>query len=161
MNPFEANKKATVLIGVAIATAAFLLSYLLMPTLIAQRQPQGVELIEARLTPLSVKSSQPATLTVRIANNLNENVNVTVLISINGDVEKYVNVTGFNIEKVSKGLWLWRFGVMPPSSEVKYVAKLIFSIPSGIAEIKYRVHVDYMADDTLFESEDFIIKVSS
>ena len=73
MNPFEADKKAVTLMAVAIVAAAFLLSYILVPTLIAQRQPQGVELIEARLAPLSVESGQPATLTVRIANNLNEN----------------------------------------------------------------------------------------
>lgn len=160
MSAFDFDKRATVVVGLAIV-AAFLVGYLIVPTLLAQQQPQTVELIEAKMIPTSVKAGQPSSLIVRIANNLDQNADVKVLLVIEGDVEKYVSITGFNVKKVSDGVWLWDFGIMPPGSEVKYVAKLVFNIPSGIAEIKYRVHADFVANGTSFNSEDFIIRISN
>ena len=161
MSLFDFDRRAAVVVGLAVVVAAFLIGYLVVPTLLAQQQPQDVELLEANIVPTSVKAGQPSSLIVRIANNLDENINVKVLLVIEGDIEKYVSITGFNVEKISNGVWQWDFGIMPPSSEVKYVAKLAFNIPSGIAEIKYRVHVDFVANGSSFDSRDFIIKVSS
>ncbi|MEM2725415.1 MAG: hypothetical protein QXP47_06585, partial [Candidatus Nezhaarchaeales archaeon] len=68
--------------------------------------------------------------------------------------------SGFNVVKISEGVWRWDFGVLPPLSEVKYVANLVFNIPSGIAEIKYRIYVDVVANGSTVDSRTFVIAVS-
>jgi len=157
----DLDRRAVFGVSIALIVAGFLIGYFVVPMFIHHEQPKGITVLEAYITPSEVKSEQPTSLVVRVSNNLEEYANVTVLISIEGDVERYVNISGFRISKQSPGLWNWSFGVMPPHSEVKYVAEMTFNVPSGIAEIKYRVNVYFEANGSIFDSKTFIIKVST
>ncbi|MCS7139358.1 MAG: hypothetical protein N3F04_00990 [Candidatus Nezhaarchaeota archaeon] len=152
--------RRVVVLVVAIVVVTFLTSYFITLLPSAQKQQNGVRLLNASFSLSSVKSGEPVVLTVRVANELNDSVYVDVLLSIGGEVEKYVEVAGFNIKKIREGTWLWNLGLMPPGSEIKHVAKLTFNIPSGIAEIKYRLRAEFIANGTTFDSKDLLIKVS-
>ncbi|MEM2213696.1 MAG: hypothetical protein QXD66_00665 [Candidatus Nezhaarchaeales archaeon] len=165
MGAFDDNRRALLLIGMVAIAVIALMSFLIASALTPQQQQvvpefRGVKVLEAYTNPSSVKVGEPALLIVRVSNNLNHNAEVKVFISIKGEVEKYVTVSGFNVVKISEGVWRWDFGVLPPLSEVKYVANLVFNIPSGIAEIKYRIYVDVVANGSTVDSRTFVIAVS-
>lgn len=165
MGAFDDNRRVLVFIGAIAVAVIILMGFLVASALTPQQQQgvpefRGVKVLEASITPLSVKVGEPALLVVRVSNNLNQNAEVRVLISIKGEVERFVIASGFNVVKIGEGIWLWDFGTLPPLSEVKYVANLVFNIPSGIAEIKYRLHVDVAANGSTVDSRTFVIAVS-
>ncbi|MEM0240419.1 MAG: hypothetical protein QXP29_03015 [Candidatus Nezhaarchaeales archaeon] len=165
MGAFDDNRGALLFIGVIAIAVVALMSFLIVSAITPQQQQvvpefRGVRVLEAYTNPSSVRVGEPALLVVRVSNNLNHNAEVKVFISIKGEVGKYVMVSGFNVAKIGEGVWQWDFGVLPPLSEVKYVANLVFNIPSGIAEIKYRLYVDVVANGSTVDSRTFVIAVS-
>jgi|GEM_PF-1419115 hypothetical protein len=166
MGAFDDSKAARVLAMVVIAVAALLAGYFLASALASGQSPQqqsqefrGVRVLEAYVDPSSVRAGETTHLTVRVSNPLNDFVDVKVMILIKGEVEKYATVSGFNVVKLSEGAWQWSWGSLPPLSEVKYVVNMAFNVPSGVAEIKYRVQVDVVANGSTIDSRTFIIQV--
>ncbi|MEM4576163.1 MAG: hypothetical protein QW701_01730 [Candidatus Nezhaarchaeales archaeon] len=155
---YDSNQRV-VFLGALAAVVAFLVGYFAVPALVAQERGQGVEILEAKITSASIKASEPTFLVVRVSNVQSSYTDFKVLISIKGDVERYVTIRGFNVEKIGDGVWQWSFGIMPPFSEVKYVVELTFNIPSGIAQIKYRIHVDFLVDGSTIDGRDFVVEV--
>jgi len=168
MGAFDDSRVARVLTMVVIAIAALLVGYLVASALASGQPPQqqvqefrGVKVLEAHVSPSSVRAGEVTHLTVRVSNPLGDFVDVKVMIFIKGEVEKYATISGFNVVKLDEGTWQWDFGSLPPLSEVKYVANMAFNVPSGVAEIKYRVQVDVMANGSTIDSKAFVIQVST
>jgi hypothetical protein len=166
MGAFDDNRVARVLAMVIIAVAALLAGYFIASVLASGQSPQqqgqefkGVKVLENFVSPSSVRASETTYLTVRISNPLNDFVDVKVMIFVKGEVEKYATVSGFNVAKRGEGTWQWDWGSLPPLSEVKYVAGMAFNVPSGVAEIKYRVQVDVVVKGSTIDSRTFIIQV--
>jgi len=165
---FDDSRATRVLALVIIAAAALLAGYFLASALASgqstQQQNQefrGVRVLEAYVDPLSVRAGEATRLIIRVSNQLNNFVDVKVMILIRGEIEKYATMSGFNVVKLSEGTWQWEWGSLPPLSEVKYVANMAFNVPSGVAEIKYRVQVDVVANGSTIDSKTFIIQVST
>ena len=166
MGAFDDSRAARVLVMVVVAVAALLAGYFIASALASAQPPQrqvqefkGVRVLEAYVDPSSIKAGETTHLTVRVSNSLSDFVDVKVMIFIRGEVEKYATVSGFNVAKLDEGTWQWDWGSLPPLSEVKYVANMAFNIPSGVAEIKYRVQVDVVAKGSTIDSKTFIIQV--
>jgi hypothetical protein len=117
--------------------------------------------LENFVSPPSVRAGETTYLTVRLSNPLNDFVDVKVMIFVNGEIEKYVTVSGFNVVKLGEGKWQWDWGSMPPLSEIKYVVGMAFNVPSGVAEIKYRVQVDIVVKGSTIDSRTFVVQVST
>jgi len=168
MGAFDDNRVARALTMVVIVIAALLAGYLIASALASGQSPQqqaqelrSVKVLEAYVDPSSVRAGEMTHLSVRVSNPLDDFVDVKVVILIKGEVEKYATISGFNVVKLGEGTWQWDFGSLPPLSEVKYVANMVFNVPSGVAEIKYRVQVDVMADGSTIDSKAFVIQVST
>jgi hypothetical protein len=168
MGAFDDGRAARVLAIIVIAIAALLAGYFIASVLASGQPPQqqslefkGVKVLENFVSPPSVRAGETTYLTVRLSNPLNDFVDVKVMIFVKGEVEKYVTVSGFNIVKVGEGTWQWDWGSLPPLSETKYVAGMAFNVPSGVAEIKYRVQIDVMVKGSTIDSRTFIIQVST
>jgi len=166
MGAFDDSRATRVLAMVIIVVAALLAGYFLASALASGQSPQqqdqefrGVKVLEAYVNPSSVRAGEATRLVVRVSNQLNDFVDVKVMILIKGEVEKYATMSGFNVVKLSEGTWQWGWGSLPPLSEVKYVANMAFNVPSGVAEIKYRVQVDVVANGSTIDSKTFIIQV--
>ncbi|MEM2025838.1 MAG: hypothetical protein QXW94_06070 [Desulfurococcaceae archaeon] len=161
MNAFEEKRgRPALVVGLLVVAAAFLLGYMIVPMLTAQsRAPEQLRVVEAGVSPSVAKSGEALSLSVKVANDLGREVNFEVLLVIGGELEKYVNITGFNVEKVGHGSWRWCFGAIPSASEVKHTVKVVFSIPSGIAEVKYKVHAEFLADGRSVGGRDFVVTI--
>ncbi len=168
MGAFDDSRAARVLVMVVIAIAALLAGYFIASALASGQSQQeqnqglgGVKVLEVSINPSSVRAGEPTHLVVRVSNLLNDFADVKVMVLIKGEVEKFVTVSGFNVAKLDEGTWRWDWGSLPPLSEIKYVANLVFNVPSGVAEIKYRVQVDVVARGLTVDSRTFIVQVST
>ncbi len=168
MGAFDDSRAARILVVIIVAVAGLLAGYFMASALASSQSSQGrvqefrgVKVLEAHINPPSINAGERTYLTVRVSNPLGDSVDVKVMILIKGEVEKYATISGFNLVKLSEGIWQWDWGSLPPLSEVKYVAGMSFNVPSGVAEIKYRVQVDVMARGSIIDSRTFIVQVST